>query len=107
MQTLFAPVRRAGLLALVLVPLLLAGCSGSPNGPQLIIADGTVRYETLEGGFYAIHADNGRLYDPINLAAEARIDGQRVRIVAQSRPDLQSAHMVGMLIEIRSLELLP
>ncbi len=107
MNALFAPVRRAGLFALVLVPLLLAGCSGSPSGPQMIVADGTVHYETLEGGFYAIHADNGKLYDPINLPQEARVEGQRVRFVAQSRPDLVSYHMVGTLIEIKSLELIP
>ena len=107
MNALFAPVRRAGLFALVLVPLLLAGCSGSPSGPQLIVANGTVQYQSIEGGFYAIQADNGRLYDPINLPEEAKIDGQRVRFVAQSRPDLVSYHMVGTLIEIKSLELIP
>jgi hypothetical protein len=105
MQSQFAPVRRAALAALVLVPLILAGCSSSTE-PRLIVDQGTVRYETLEGGFFSIRSDRGRTYDPINLPAEAQVDGQRVKFVARSRPDLVSHHMVGMLIEIQSLELI-
>jgi len=107
MRTLFAPVRRAGRLALLLLPILVAGCSTSATAPHLIFDKGTVRYVNLEGGFYAIYADAGPLYDPINLRQDAKVEGQRVRFVAESRPDLVSYHMVGMIIEIKSLELLP
>jgi hypothetical protein len=106
MQALFTPVRRAGLIACALVSLVLAGCSGSPSGPGLVVGRGTVRHETLEGGFYAIHGDDGKLYDPINLQANAQVDGQRVRFVGVSRTDLVS-YRPGIIIELKSLELLP
>ena len=97
---------RAGLVAL-LIPLLFAGCSNSPTAPRIVRDTGTVHYETLEGGFYAIRADGGVLYDPINLPEYAKIEGQRVRFTGRTRPDLASVHMVGPLLEIHSLELLP
>ena len=97
---------RAGLVAL-LIPLLFAGCSNSPTAPRIVSGSGTVHYVSLEGGFYAIRADAGVLYDPINLADYAKIEGQRVRFTGMTRPDLASVHMYGPLLEIHSLELLP
>lgn len=106
MKTSSAPVRRAVLVALGIVPLLFAGCSSLPSAPSLIFGEGTVRYDSLEGGFYEIRTDAG-IYDPINLQADARVDGLRVRFVARPRPEMPSAHMVGLIIEIKSLERIP
>jgi hypothetical protein len=61
---------------------------------------GTVVHKTIEGGFYAIDADNGRRYDPINLPESFRKDGLRVKVTARRRRDAMSFHMYGAIIEI-------
>ena len=61
---------------------------------------GTVRWRELEGGFYAIDADDGRKFEPLNLSRDFRVDGLRVRVIAKPRPDMASIRMYGTLIEI-------
>lgn len=107
-------MKTALLLSLLLVPLLaLSGCGGSGTGagrdtdPPSVPASteaGTVRYIALEGGFYGIVGDDGQKYDPVNLAAEHRVDGLRVRFDFVPRTDLASFHMWGQIIEITGIE---
>ena len=61
---------------------------------------GTVTYKNIEGGFYAIDADNGSKYDPINLPESFRKDGLKVRVTARPRIDAMSLHMYGAIIEV-------
>jgi hypothetical protein len=61
---------------------------------------GTVSYQTLEGGFFAIAADDGENYDPTNLPEALAVDGLRVTVTAQIRDDLTSFHMYGVIIDI-------
>jgi heat shock protein HslJ len=61
---------------------------------------GTVRWRELEGGFYAIDADDGRKFEPLNLSRDFRVDGLRVRVIAKPRPDMASIRMYGTPIEI-------
>jgi hypothetical protein len=87
------------ILFLSVLVLASAGCGSSSR----ISGKGTVRFVTLEGGFYGIVADNGHHYDPINLDEELQEDGLRVRFKAERR-DVASIHMWGQLIEIVEIE---
>jgi hypothetical protein len=65
---------------------------------------GTVVKKDLEGGFFAIESDDGRVYDPINLPDRFKKHGLRVNVTAKLRDDMGSIHMVGDIIEIIDIE---
>jgi len=62
--------------------------------------NGTVKFVTLEGGFWGIVADDGKQYDPANLAPEFKQDGLQVQVEAVIKHDVASIHMWGTIIEI-------
>jgi hypothetical protein len=68
-----------------------------------VTGQGTVEYVSLEGGFYAIDLKDHH-YTPVNLPAEAQVNGQRVSIVAVTQPETVS-FLPGPFIRIISLEL--
>jgi hypothetical protein len=79
----------------------------SPSSESPIIHDpdtfeilGTVVYNNLEGGFFAIDGDNGSKYDPISLPESFRKDGLKVKVTARLRKDAMSMHMYGSIIEV-------
>jgi hypothetical protein len=82
---------------------LLLGCI-SDRGVDQIKTDGTVRFISLEGGFYGIVADDGTRYEPVNLKEEFRVDGLRVRFTAKPAMDQVSFQMWGLRIEILTIE---
>ncbi len=97
------------LTGLLLTGIVLSGgCIKVPppleNKSSEINGTGTVRFNSIEGGFYGIVGDNGENYDPINLGKEFQVDGLRVRFEAKKRDDLASFHMWGTLIEIINIE---
>ncbi len=63
---------------------------------------GTVKWQLIESGFFAIDADDGKKYEPINLPPEYRVHGLRVRVTARKRDDMASINMYGTMIEIVS-----
>ena len=82
-----------------------ASCQNSPMTANTAEADtfeiqGTVVYKRIEGGFYAIDADDGRKYNPISLPEAYRQDGLKVIITARLRTDIMSTHMYGTIIEV-------
>ncbi len=91
------------LAGLLLVLLLAAPLSGVAQSPDPLSFTGTVSHITLEGGFFAIQADNGQKYQPINLAPEFAVNGLRVQVTARVRKDLTSLRMVGPLLEITTI----
>ena len=102
-------MRRTPLTALLAGLLLLTAAGCPPTGSDVredvvrdgnsVTGTGTVRWISLEGGFYAIRGDDGVTYDPINLPTEFRGDPIRVRFRAEVRP-LVGIHMVGPIVEI-------
>ena len=86
-----------------------AACT-SPSSPGLLPADairftGTVQFHDVEGGFWAIKADNGQTYDPENgLPERYRAPNLRVAVTARLRSDLGSIHMVGPIVEILQIQ---
>ena len=94
--------------ALIAVSMFCAACS-SPTAPQVpagaIQVNGTVRYLTLEGGFWAVRGDDGVTYDPMNgLAPQYQRENLRVTLVAKVRSDLGGIHMVGPIVEVLSIQ---
>lgn len=73
-----------------------------PAGPQAdtFALTGTVVWQTLEGGFFAIHTDDGKKYDPINLPNAMKQDGLRISVQARLKEGAVSFHMYGPIIEI-------
>ena len=65
---------------------------------------GTILHKDLEGGFFAIEGDDGRVYDPIDLPEPFKKDGLRVKVKAKLRNDVGSIHMVGDIIEILEID---
>ena len=65
---------------------------------------GTVVKKGLEGGFFAIESDDGRVYEPINLPEHFKKDGLKVKVNAKLRNDMGSIHMVGDIIEIVDID---
>lgn len=107
-------MRRIPFVVVAAGTLLLSAPACSRAGADLVIADpgavvregdvirgtGTVRWLTVEGGFFAIAGDDGTTYDPIDLPAEFRADGLRVRFRARVREDLGSYRMAGPIVEV-------
>ena len=94
--------------------LALAGC-GSP-GAEWVVATpaaepvgarvhiiGVVRQSELEGGFYAIHGNDGVTYDPTNLPPEFQQDGLQIEAEARRRDDMAGIHQVGPIVQLERI----
>jgi hypothetical protein len=104
-------MRRAIYVAILLIvaasiaaPATCSGLAGSGPGKDIISGTGAVKFVELEGGFYGIAGDDGKQYDPINLAQDFRQDGLKVRFEAKKREDMASIHMWGTIVEITKIE---
>lgn len=103
-------VRPALPVLALLLALALPACSNGTGASDIVrrgdtvSGTGTVRWYDLEGGFYAIDGSDGTTYDPMHIPADFQQDGLGVRFEATLRDDLASTHMVGPVIEIRSID---
>jgi hypothetical protein len=70
---------------------------------DMVNGTGTVEWFGIEGGFFAIRGDDGKVYDPMNLPPAFAKDGVRVRFTAKLRRDMGSIHMVGEIVEIQQI----
>ena len=94
--------------AFIAAALFVPACS-SPTSSTIpagaIQINGTVRYITLEGGFWAVRGEDGVTYDPMNgLSPEYQRENLRVTVVAKVRTDVGGAHMVGPIVEVLSIQ---
>ena len=76
---------------------MIISCSSTE--PELG-ATGTVKYISLEGGFYGIITDDGKSLDPLNLSKEYQVDGKRIQFKYIKKSNMASFHMWGIIIEI-------
>ncbi len=65
---------------------------------------GTIRYISLEGGFYGIISDDGKKYLPVHLDQEFKTDGLRVAFRLRIRTDVMTIYMWGTPVEVISLK---
>jgi len=114
-------MRRFSLVTSLILLICISGCdlwgSGAYEPDKVVLGDttgtlsvtGTVQYIDVEGGFWAIvgraeDAEDSETYNPINLPESFEVDGQPVRVRAEVLEDRVSIHMVGPIIEVRSIE---
>jgi hypothetical protein len=71
-------------------------------GPRIRLT-GVVRRSELEGGFYAIHGEDGVTYDPTNLPPEFQEDGLRVEAEARRRDDMAGIHQAGPIVQLERI----
>ncbi len=95
-------IRWALLLLITFCVVLAQSCTNESD--NTFATTGTVVFLSFEGGFYGIKGDDGRNYDPTNLANEFRKEGLRVRFRAKELKDQASFHMWGHLIEIAEIQ---
>jgi hypothetical protein len=78
-----------------------AAAKDSASEPKkTIVGKGTIHYVSLEGGFYVIKSEEGKYYDPINLAADLKQDGLLVQFELKEIRGQASIHMHGTIVEI-------
>jgi hypothetical protein len=71
------------------------------NPQDQIEVTGTIQWFSFEGGFWAIRASDGQVYDPSSpLEAVWQKPDLSVRAVLRIRPDLVSVHMVGTIVDV-------
>jgi hypothetical protein len=95
------------LLQIFIIGMLILsnGCNDDKRSSEATInITGTVTWKAFETGFYAIDADDGKKYEPIDLPDEFAIDGLKVRVTARSLDDMASINMYGTMIEIILIE---
>jgi hypothetical protein len=88
---------------LLLVGLTTSAWANAPKG-QIIKTTGTIRHQGIEGGFWGILGDDGKNYDPTNLAQEFQKEGLRVAFEAVRSSSQASTHMWGTIVDIKSVK---
>lgn len=84
---------------LLLVP-LAAGCSHLQPEADGRAFQGRIVYKDFEGGFFAIVTDAGKRLNPVNLPAECRQKGLRVRGMYRPLEQMMTLQMWGQPVEI-------
>ena len=65
---------------------------------------GTVVLVPLEGGFFALHGDDGARYEPRNLPSHLAEDGRRVVFTGRARPDVVGTILFGTVLDVVAAE---
>ncbi len=78
--------------------ILSISCSSLES--EVKVTTGTVKYISLEGGFYGITTDDNINLDPLNLSKEFQVDGKRISFKYVEKKDMASFHMWGIIVEI-------
>lgn len=63
----------------------------------------TIKYITLEGGFYGLQTQSGQRYIPSNLAAQFKQHGLEVQLTAKKQVGRLGIHMWGEYIDVISM----
>jgi len=87
-------------LSLIFLILSVACSESLLDYPTDNYATGTVRFISLEGGFYGILTDDAKHFDPINLTKEFQVDGKRIFFRFVEKKDMASFHMWGTIVEL-------
>jgi hypothetical protein len=89
---------------------MLAGVVGSAACSSMTESSGTknvtatVRFLSIEGGFYALRGDDSVTYDPTNLAKSFQVDGLRVQSRLTIRNGAVGIHAVGSIVDIVEIQ---
>ena len=102
---MYSKFNKVLIIVLFLFLSLLTGYSYSQI-KEIVDITGTIKYMSVEGGFYGIAGDNGKNYDPIKLDKRFCVDNLRVKVQGIGRSDLTSTHNWGTIIEINNIEII-
>jgi len=94
-----------GILVILLLAFLTDWYFQKTSEEEVISANGTIEYISLEGGFYGIVTDEGEKYLPLNLPEEFKKDGLRVWFKAKPK-NVATIQMWGKPIEILEIKLI-
>jgi len=93
-----------GILAILFLSAFLTGCNFQKTSEKEVIsANGTIKYISLEGGFYGIVTEKGEKFLPLNLKEEFKKDGLKVWFKAKPKK-VATIQMWGKPIEILEIE---
>ncbi len=87
-------------LLLAALAITIACKSGSDSAKGIVSGKGKVEYVTLGMGFYGIRAEDGKQYEPQNLAPEFQSDGLQVKFELKVLPDVGTIYMWGTPVEV-------
>ena len=76
---MYSKFNKVLIIVLFLFLSLLTGYSYSQI-KEIVDITGTIKYMSVEGGFYGIAGDNGKNYDPIKLDKRFCVDNLRVKV---------------------------
>jgi inhibitor of cysteine peptidase len=85
-------------IIIAILTIVAISCSSLESDAKFAI--GTVKYISLEGGFYGITTDDNKNLDPLNLSKEFQVDGKRISFKYVEKKDMASFHMWGTIVEI-------
>ena len=85
---------------IIIIILTLVAISCSSLESEVRFTTGTVKYISLEGGFYGIITDDNKSLDPLNLSKEFQTDGKRIYFKYIEKKEMASFHMWGTIVEI-------
>jgi hypothetical protein len=75
-----------------------------PFGDLVDGVDATVRWQDIEGGFWAIQTADGRWLDPHeSLPAAYRNNGLQVHVAARALTNVACVHMAGTIVEVTGI----
>jgi len=80
--------------------IIIVSCKSQQTEKTIVKGTGTITYLDFEGGFYGIIADDGKRYDPVNLASTFEKNGLRVQFKARIKSNLVRHNMWGSIIEL-------
>jgi len=89
---------KKNIFLLFIVSILSISCSSLES--EVRLTTGTVKYISLEGGFYGIFTDDKKYLDPLNLSKEFQVEGKRIYFRYVEKKEGVSFHMWGTIVEI-------
>lgn len=89
---------KKNIFLLFIISILSISCSSLES--EVKFTTGTVKYISLEGGFYGITTDDNKNLDPLNLPKEFQVDSKRIIFRYVEKKDMASFHMWGTIVEI-------
>ena len=84
----------------------MAGQTSTSPKSRTLQFTARVVYKDLEGGFYALYTEDGRRFQPFNLAAPYRRDGLIVEVTATTTPDLVTFQQHGEPVRVEQISIL-
>ncbi len=91
-------------LFILLIAVTITNCNNINSTPESELHfEGQVTHMDIEGGFWAIQADED-IYEPTNLPSEFKRDGLDVTVSANIEENVGSIRMVGPVIHIVDIE---